>query len=128
MDVRAHDRVEVLVGERGGIARDALAGIVDPDIDAATGRQRLVNGAPHLVAVGDVRDDDERASVAPRRHFGQRRSPPRHEYDRHLGPRESLGRGRANARAGAGDDDYFFVHDPDHTPVTLRSRPCAWDC
>jgi len=128
MDVRAHHGLEILVGELGGIARDALAGIVDPHVNAATLRQCLVNGAPHLVAVGDVRDDHVRASVARRRHFVQRRSSPRHEHDGHLLPRESLGCGRANARAGAGDDNYFFVHGVHHTLVTFRSRPCALAC
>src|SRR5436190_4196828 len=109
LHVDLHHLVDVLVRELRRHPRDAAPDVVDPDVDAPVAADRRVDHAAHVGTHGRVRRERERARTAALRDRPERVGVPRDQRDRSALARQELGCCRADACAGAGDDD-DFVH------------------
>jgi hypothetical protein len=96
VNVGAHHSIQILVSQLGRIARDALTGVVHPDIDAPELLQRPIHDALHLRANPDVGDLHVRSSAAARGDILQRGFAARHEHDLMSLRREQLAQRRPN--------------------------------
>jgi hypothetical protein len=95
---------------RGGVHRRAKqhhAGVVDDGVEAVEALDRLLHGGDRLLLVRDVGLDDEGVAAVGRDGPGELVEPvlaPGDERHRRALSRERLGRGGADAAAGAGDE------------------------
>ena len=127
LDVHADHLVDVLVGEIAGRSKDALADVIDPDIDVIERGQRFIPDPRDVFAPRDVGDDGAR-----RRHraAGRRSDSGGDAVERICGAggqHEGIAaaaklarQGGTNAGAGAGNHD-----DSIHVPMVAGSRQRA---
>jgi hypothetical protein len=83
LDVDAHHLVNVLVRQLRWRPRDALADVVDPDIDLAETREDELDRAAHLRPHRGVADDRQHVRPAARRNRIERVGAPSHQTKRH---------------------------------------------
>ncbi len=110
LEIDAHHRVHVLVGQLRDETRDAATGVVDPHVHGAEALEGGVEDALHVLATRHVGDDRERLGARARSHLPELVLAPRGQDDPRVTSADERGERRADARARSRDHDDSVLH------------------
>ena len=120
-EVDQHHLVDVVVSDFRRHPRNATTSIIEPHVDATKARHRCFEYAAHVIAFGNISDDDFDIGTALRRDRGELRLSPGHQHELGSLATCELCERCSDARTRSRDDDDFVLHE---LRSTAREAQC----